>query len=204
MNFRLDTILEQWAQVYTPLSHDPDPLKKHRTFYRVGMIDQNSEFVRNFQTCASPAMAYATHIDAEMSKQSPKAISYRHVVYFMVKQAAGSLSKTLATDEEGAADARFQTDGMVQDLLAYLFTLRSLVGGKRPSADQMQVIEHIFQGTPQFDPATRNGINGLRLEEAHWGTLPVMFAGWHICGLTIEQLQSRDLCIVPSRYRLDG
>ena len=65
--FRLDNLLEQWATVYRPLSHTPGAKSDHRTFFRIGMIDQNSEFIRNFATTPSPAMAYATHIDAELA-----------------------------------------------------------------------------------------------------------------------------------------
>ena len=197
--FRLDDILEHWAQIYSPLSHTPGQKSDHRTFFRVSMIDANSEFVRNFATTPSPAMAYATHIDAELAAQNPKAISYRHVIYFMVKQTAGTLSKTAATDELAATEARFQTDDLVQDLLAYLFLLKGMAGGKSPSADAATVLS----GFPaEFDRPTREGLRGLNLDQAHWGTLPMMLSGWHICGLTIEQTAPRDLCIVPSRYNI--
>ncbi len=203
--FRLDNLLEQWATIYRPLSHTPGAKSDHRTFFRIGMIDQNSEFIRNFATTPSPAMAYATHIDAELAQQNPKAVSYRHVIYFMVKQQAGTLSKTQATDELSATEARFQTDDMVQDLLAYLFALKAVVGGKRISDDQQTVLDatgvplDFIYGMDQF---TRECWRGMKLDEAHWGTLPSMLNGWQLCGLTIEQLQPRELCIVQSRYNI--
>ena len=203
--FRLDDILEHWATVYRPLSHTTGAKSDHRTFFRIAMIDQNSEFIRNFATTPSPAMAYATHIDAELAAQNPKAVSYRHVIYFMVKQQAGTLSKTQATDELSATEARFQTDLMVQDLLAYLFALKAVVGGKRISDDQQTVLDatgvplDFIYGMDQF---TRECWRGMKLDEAHWGTLPSMLNGWQLCGLTIEQLQPRDLCIVQSRYNI--
>lgn len=203
--FRLDNLLEQWATIYRPLSHTPGAKSDHRTFFRIGMIDQNSEFIRNFATTPSPAMAYATHIDAELAAQNPKAISYRHVIYFMVKQQAGTLSKTQATDELSATEARFHTDDMVQDLLAYLFALKAVVGGKRISDDQQTVLDatgvplDFIYGMDQF---SRECWRGMKLDEAHWGTLPSMLNGWQLCGLTIEQLQPRELCIVQSRYNI--
>ena len=203
--FRLDDILEHWATVYRPLSHTPGAKSDHRTFFRIAMIDQNSEFIRNFATTPSPAMAYATHIDAELAQQNPKAVSYRHVIYFMAKQQSGTLSKTQATDELSATEARFQTDDMVQDLLAYLFALKAVVGGKRISDDQQTVLDatgvplDFIYGMDQF---TRECWRGMKLDEAHWGTLPSMLNGWQLCGLTIEQLQPRELCIVQSRYNI--
>ena len=198
--FRLDNILERWAELYTPLSHTKDGKK---SFFRIGMIDANSYFVRNFNTCPPSCMAYATHVDAEINKQNPKQLSYRHVVYFLQKQPAGTLSKTQITDEEGATEARFHTDDMVQDLIALLAALKGMVGGKSLPAT-------VLNGLPaemlQFirdtaaDPDYREGLRGLHIDEAHWGTLPPMFNGWQICGLTIEQVVPRLLCVNPERY----
>ena len=198
--FRLDNILERWAELYTPLSHTKDGKK---SFFRIGMIDANSYFVRNFNTCPPSCMAYATHVDAEINKQNPKQLSYRHVVYFLQKQPAGTLSKTQITDEEGATEARFHTDDMVQDLIALLAALKGMVGGKSLPAT-------VLSGLPdemlQFirdtaaDPDYREGLRGLHIDEAHWGTLPPMFNGWQICGLTIEQVVPRLLCVNQERY----
>ena len=198
--FRLDNILERWAELYTPLSHTKDGKK---SFFRIGMIDANSYFVRNFNTCPPSCMAYATHVDAEINKQNTKQLTYRHVIYFLQKQPAGTLSKTQITDEEGATEARFHTDDMVQDLIALLAALKGMVGGKSLPAT-------VLSGLPaemlQFirdtaaDPQYREGLRGLHLDEAHWGTLPTMLNGWQICGLTIEQVTPRLLCVNPERY----
>ena len=198
--FRLDNLLERWAELYTPLSHTKDGPK---SFFRIGMIDANSYFVRNFNTCPPSCMAYATHVNAEINKQNPKQLIYRHVIYFLQKQPAGTLSKTQITDEEGATEARFHTDDMVQDLIALLAALKGMVGGKSLPAT-------VLSGLPdemlQFirdtaaDPQYREGLRGLHIDEAHWGTLPTMLNGWQICGLTIEQTVPRLLCVNPERY----
>ena len=198
--FRLDNILERWAELYTPLSHTKDGQK---SFFRIGMIDANSYFVRNFNTCPPSCMAYATHVDAEINKQNPKQLSYRHVVYFLQKQPAGTLSKTQITDEEGATEARFHTDDMVQDLIALLSALKGMVGGKSLPADVLAGLPSdmlAFLHDTAADPQYREGLRGLHIDEAHWGTLPTMFNGWQICGLTIEQVVPRLLCVNQERY----
>ena len=198
--FRLDNILERWAELYTPLSHTKDGQK---SFFRIGMIDANSYFVRNFNTCPPSCMAYATHVDAEINKQNPKQFSYRHVVYFLQKQPAGTLSKTQITDEEGATEARFHTDDMVQDLIALLAALKGMVGGKSLPADVLAGLPSdmlSFLRDTAADPQYREGLRGLHIDEAHWGTLPTMLNGWQICGLTIEQVAPRLLCVNPERY----
>lgn len=218
--FRLDNLLETWAILYRPLSHEKGRDSKHRTFFRISMITENSEFVRNINTTPSPAMAYATHIDAEMAQQTTRAISYRHVIYFMVRQAPGGPSRNLATDEDAATEARFETDQMVQDLLAFLYALKALAGGKTPQDKDVQTILAAAigaegavtadaDGTLRVSMADlrflmgeemREGLRGMQLDGAHWGTLPVTGPGWQICGLTIEQVNPRQLCIVPERY----
>lgn len=189
--FRLDNVLEQWATIYRPLKHDPAAKSIRRTFFRISMIDAQSYFVRNFNTQPSPCMAYATHVDAEMEKTS-KFINYRHVVYFLVKQ-QNAAGKTDVTDEMAAAEARYDTDDMVQDLLAFLSQMQTAANNGQM---KLKVGEHTFPITKD----ERQGWRGLQINEAHWGTLPTHFNGWQICGLTIEQLQPRQLCITPTKY----
>lgn len=199
--FRLDYILERWAEIYTPLKG-----KEHPAFFRISMIDANSYFVRNFNTCPPACVAYATHIDAEINKQNPKQINYRHVVYFLVKQPAGTLAKTQITDELGATEARFSTDDMAEDLIAVLTVIKSCANGKSVPAnllkEEYREIREFIEQTAA-DSAYREGIRGLQLDEAHWGTLPTMLNGWQICGLTLEQTSPRQLCVNQERYIQD-
>lgn len=204
--FRLDNLLERWAELYTPLSHNSASAGSasgaRKSFFRIGMIDAQSYFVRNYNMMNGCCMAYATHVDAELAQQNPKAVSYRHVIYFLVKQ-QNAQGKTDVTDEDAATEARFLTDDMVQDLIALLAALKGMVGGKSlPAtvvsglpADVMQFIEQTAR-----DPEYAEGLRGLQLEQAHWGTLPGVFNGWQLCGLTIEQVTPRLLCVNPERY----
>ena len=188
--FRLDNVLEDWATRYKPLSHDMAAGSKKKTFFRVTMIDEDNYVVRNFNTLSSPCMAYATHIDAEL-QQNVNRISYRHVIYFLVKQNTAP-QKTPHTDETAATEARYETDGMVQDLLAWLFDLK-----QKASNGDKSFTSPLFSLT---DKATREGLRGLQLDTANWATLPVHWNGWQVCGLSIEQIVPRDLCINPEKY----
>lgn len=177
------------------------------TFFRISMIDADSFFVRNYNKMNGCCMAYATHIDAEIAKQNPKAITYRHVIYFLVKQPTGSLSKTSITDEEDATESRFKTDDMVQDLLAVLSTMKAAVNGKNPptikrgsgGGSSTTELEKFITDTVA-DSQYAEGLRGLKIDDASWGTLPTMFNGWQLCGLTIEQIIPRLLCINPEKY----
>ena len=205
--FRLDNILERWAELYTPLSHNStsgDGKGIRKSFFRIGMIDAQSYFVRNYNMMNGCCMAYATHVDAELAQQNPKAVTYRHVIYFLVKQ-QNAQGKTDVTDEDAATEARFMTDDMVQDLLAVLWAMKGVVNGKKlpslsgeGSGERLDVMDFIEQTAR--DPEYAEGLRGLQLEQAHWGTLPGVFNGWQLCGLTIEQVTPRLLCVNPERY----
>ena len=212
--FRLDNILEHWAELYKPLSHNiletvsggSLPVAR-KSFFRIGMIDAQSYFVRNYNMMNGCAMAYATHVDAELAQQNPKAITYRHVIYFLVKQ-QNAQGKTDVTDEDAATEARFLTDDMVQDLLAVLWAMKGVVNGKKlpslhgeGSGERLEVMDFIEQTAR--DPEYAEGLRGLQLEGAHWGTLPAQISSWQLCGLTIEQITSRLLCVNPERYIKD-
>ena len=195
--FRLDHILERWAELYTPLSHNSvsggSAAGARKSFFRIGMIDAQSYFVRNYNMMNGCCMAYATHVDAELAQQNPKAVSYRHVIYFLAKQ----------QNAQGKTDV---TDDMVQDLLAVLWAMKGMVGGKSlPSTvlgDSVAEIKDFIEQTAR-DPEYAEGLRGLQLEGAHWGTLPGVFNGWQLCGLTIEQVTPRLLCVNPERYIKD-
>ena len=207
--FRLDNILERWAELYTPLSHNSassgSPAGVKKSFFRIGMIDAQSYFVRNYNMMNGCCMAYATHVEAELAQQNPKAVTYRHAIYFLVKQ-QNAQGKTDVTDEDAATEARFLTDNMVQDLLAVLTAMKGVVNGKSLpsnavsglSTDVVQFIEQTAR-----DPEYAEGLRGLQLEGAHWGTIPGVFNGWQLCGLTIEQVTPRLLCVNPERYVKD-
>ena len=192
--FRLDNILERWAELYKPLSHNAE---EHKTFFRISMIDAQSYFVRNYNMMDGVAMAYATHIDADLVQQNPKAVTYRHVIYFLSKQ-QNTHGRTDITDEDAATEARFLTDDMVQDLLAVLWAMKGVVNGKSLPSSVLGVKDFIEQTAT--DAQYREGLRGLQLEQAHWGTLPAQISGWQLCGLTIEQTSPRLLCINPERY----
>jgi len=182
--FRFDNLLEKWAQMYKPLSHDPIKANKHRTFFRIAAIDTQSEFVRNYNDTPSPCMAYSTHIDAVLTRTNRKTASYRHVIYFLVKQKTSSLSNNSITDDMEATECRYETDDLVQDLLAWLYELK-----KDASANALCL-----------SAEDREALRGLDLDGAEWATIPVKYNGWWICGLEISQITPRRLCVNPEKY----
>ncbi len=194
--FRLDNVLEKWAEVYEPLKHDPAAKAKHKTFFRTGMIDQQSYFIRNYNTMPSPFMAFVTHLKAE-TEQNPKFATYRDVVFFFVRQ-DNDPQKTDVTDELAATEARYDTDEMVHDLLAFLEMMQAAANSGRNG-----ITIKGLSGDDHFFPITddeRQGWRGMKLNEASWETLPPLITGWQWCALTFDRLQPRMICIRGNKY----
>ena len=198
--FRLDNLLERWAELYTPLSHNSvsagSASGAKKSFFRIGMIDAQSYFVRNYNMMNGCCMAYATHVDAESEKNS-KFITYRHVIYFLKKQ-ENDPQKTDVTDELAATDARYDTDEMVQDLIAFLREMQTAAnnGANGVTVTGLSGAEHFFPITKD----ERQSWRGMKLDAVSWGTIPPLITGWQLCGITIEQLQPCLLCIHTNKY----
>jgi len=189
--FRLDNVLEKWAEVYEPLKHDPAAKAKHKTFFRVAMIDGQSYFIRNYNTQPSPCMAFATHVNAE-TEQNPKFTTYRHFIYFFVKQ-VNDPEKNDVTDELAATDARYDTDTLVQDLLAFL-------GAMQQAANSGQTVLTVKGHSFPITKDERQAWRGMKLNAVSWSTSPPLITGWQWCGLTLEQSVPRLLCVNEERY----
>lgn len=198
--FRFDNILEAWACIYKPLSHDINGHGR-KTFYRIDTINNNNEFVQNYNLAATPCMAYSTLVDASRARANAKSISYRHSIYFMVKQAAPQHNaKTVVNDADAETDAKYYADEMVQDLLAFLDELKKesqrAINGNSTHQPQT-AIERIVSALPKEE---QMGINGLQLDGAEWGTFPMKYNRWWVCGLEIEQISPRLLCVNGEKY----
>lgn len=189
MLFRLDNLLENWASLYKPLSHDKAKGSKDKRFYRIKSIATDNEFGRNSNVAKSPSMLFSVLIDAQANGKS-NFISYRYEVYFVSKAVSRGLAKTARQDDDLGADHQLLMDEMVQDLLAYLHLCKHT--GSCP-------IENT-----EFDDVTKAGLKGLRLDDAQWASIPLQFKNeWHVMGLSIEGIAQRDLCVDKELYNIE-
>lgn len=186
MNFRFDNILEEWAQLYKPLSHDPQRNSRNCAFYRIKAINQENTLFRNMNTAKSPCMAYSIIVDAEMQKGK---INYQHVVYFFSRAVASTRVRTAKDDEVVGMDQQLLMDKMCRDLLTYLKQIKQT--GKNPVTGEV------------YDRPTFNAFRGLQLDSAQWSSNPgvVKLGEWHVMGLIIPQNAALDECLDDSLYK---
>ena len=183
--FRLDNLLEHWATIYKPLSHDPSEDSSRKTFYRIDRLGGDNAFARNFNTAPSPCMAFPTAIDAEMGRTA-KQIVYHHGFYFMVKQSSAVCGKLNHAADLDAAECKADLDDLAQDLLAWLYA-------ERKRATDPATLN-------QYTQEERIALQGLELEEAKWWTVPELYNGWWVLGIEFDRTESRTLCVKPERY----
>ena len=183
---KLSNILELWAMLYTPISHNPEKGSKDKAFYKIRTINDNSEFVRNQNTAKSPCMAYSVLIDAQASAN--KSVNYAHAIYFLAKSKATSLAKSARQDDEMGENIQQELDEYAQDLLAYLGELKRT--GRCPISGRT------------FTASEMSALRGINLDKVEWASIPVKYAEWHILGIQLEQISPRTVCINKEKYNL--
>lgn len=207
---RFDKLLERWAELYKPLSHNPDKSQKQQAFYRVDALSSENEFVRSINSAKSPAMAFSTLVDAKVAP-GDKAVSYLNTVYFMVKQTSSGMKTTPKTDDDAACECKADLDEMCQDLCAFLAELRRAANaGLKMLVFSEPDASNISFDSPMQDevksiafPITSENINayrGIDISSVNWGSLPQFKNGWWVFAFQFEVKEPRNLCLVSSKY----
>lgn len=171
--FRMDNLLEKWAQTFKPINHDPTPGSRDKRFFRMNSYMRMPEFMSNLTTAKSPSMGYATQVDADLEGMSQKFFNYTHRIFFFVKQAPPSLSTNIL-DEMLAADAKADGVELAEQLLAWLTEERKK------------------DGSP---------LRGIEFKGASIASLPPQQSEWWVTELVIEQLHPRNLCVDKNLYQ---
>lgn len=194
--FRLDNILEQWATIYKPMSHDPSAgaRPEDKAFFRIDRFELENEFARTFNLRQKPCLCYATSIDAALADNNPKAVDYNYGLYICQRQRQAA---NYAADDEGAALAKDDLNEMTIDMLAFLFGLRDVVQRRTLPQDFPQSVRDI---AASLDSDQLEGLRHLRLEKTAWWTTPRYKNGWWIMGIEMSGPDPRRLCIVPEKY----
>lgn len=187
--FKFDNVLEHWATIYKPISHDPAAKSKDKRFFRIQELDLQSEWSRNMNTIDKPCMLYRNAVEAEIDKQNPKRVNRFWGIYLAVKQK----SANNVIDEAAADDCKTLLDEMTIDLLAWLFDLKEKAGNGRTD-----IANPFFSLS---DRETREALRGLRLEQTAWWSTPVHLAGWWVMGIEFHGLDPRQLCVNKEKYR---
>ncbi len=80
----ISNVLEHWATIYKPLSHNPTSKKlEEQSFFRIRYIDLENIFSRNANIVHSPCMLYSVLSTGEFQSSGKMMVS--HQVWFLTK-----------------------------------------------------------------------------------------------------------------------
>lgn len=175
MRFRYDNYIEQWAQMYKPISHDPTRGSRDKRFYRIDSITRLEDFAVNLSQAKSPSVAVVTQLDGAIDGASNKFMRYTHRLFFIVKQADTNIAKGII-DELSAADAKAEGQELAQDLFAWLYYDKC----KNKNKD----------------------LAALDFETGAAFTVPQKFNGWWFTEVVIEHVVQRELCVNWEKYNV--
>lgn len=208
---RLDRLFETWASAYLPIGHVPGGDAKKKAFYRVNALTMENEFVRNINTAKSPAMAYCTLVDAETLRDNDKVVSYKHTIYFMLKQTSAGMKTTPKTDDEATCECKADLDEICQDFLAFLADIRAVASRGEKTyiiglGSQCNLHEDIAmipdENYIHISDDVRNTLRGIDLTTVVWGSLPQFKNGWWVFAFQFEVKEPRRLCVDVNKYNI--
>ena len=194
--FRLDNVLERWAQIYEPMQHDPSAAAKpeDKAFFRIDRMELENAFTRTFSLLRKPCLCACVNFDAQLDEKRPRLALYHWQLYVCAKQGGGP---NYMTDDEGAADTKCDINDMVLDLLGFLFAIQDAIDGIAFKRDTPQSVIDLFNSLTDEE---RSGLKGLKMDATEWWSVPRYKNGWWLMGIELYGLSSTQLCIRSSRY----
>lgn len=172
----ISNILEHWATIYKPLSHNPESDRlEDQSFFRIRYIDLENTFSRNSNIIHSPCMLQSVASTGEMARPGKMRVS--HQIWFLTK--LKDTTQTLG---------RFDGDKLrasADDLTEHCEQLISwLIEVKRTG------ICPITKRSFADDPQALAELSSIDPESFSFGIIPDIFAGqWLIAGLDWKALR---------------
>jgi hypothetical protein len=177
MNFpRIDNLIEQWATLYTAISHNPARGSKQKRFFRFNSLPENQELGTKFNTATTPLAGVVTQFDGV---SSGKFLQLTVVVYVFTKQAA-AVSNT-SDNELTATDAKIYGAEILNDLWTWL-------GEKKKQAS----------GNPKSEDYWMRGMN---LDQIQICSEDRHYNGWWPTFLMLKVDVPRQTCSDKTKYR---
>lgn len=187
--FELDKVLEYWATIYKPISHDPAAKSKDKGFFRIQEIDLQSEWSRNMNTIDKPCLLFRMAEDGSVNNENINRLDRFWGFYLAVKQKG---TPNNVVDELGAADCKRDLMKMTAALIAWITRLQTWANNGRTDVSN-----------PFFslsDKETREGVRGLRMQKTAFWTTPVHLNGWWLMGVELYGIDPRPLCVNAEDY----
>ena len=172
----ISNVLEHWATIYKPLSHDPTSKKlEEQSFFRIRYIDLENIFSRNANIVHSPCMLYSVLSTGEFQSSGKMTVS--HQVWFLtkVKDSPQTLGRY-----DGAKIAQASVDLMeyCKDLVSWMVEVKRK--GVCP------VTGRSFAD----DPVIMSELQSIDISSISCGLIGELYSGqWLVAGVDWKSLQ---------------
>lgn len=172
----ISNILEHWATIYKPLSHNPESNRlEDQSFFRIRYIDLENTFSRNANIIHSPCLLQSVAATGDMAGTGKIRVSRQVWFLSKLKDTSQTLGRFDGNRLKTAADDL--TDHCEQ-LISWLLEVKRTgicPVTKRSFADDAQVLAEL----QSIDP-----------ESFSYGVMPDIYAGqWLIAGLDWKALR---------------
>lgn len=172
----ISNVLEHWATIYKPLSHNPTSKKlEEQSFFRIRYIDLENIFSRNANIVHSPCMLYSVLSTGEFQSAGKMMVS--HQVWFLtkVKDSPQTLGRYDGANIEQAS----------VDLMEYCKDLVSwMVEVKRKGV--CPVTGRSFAD----DPVIMSELQSIDISSISCGLIGELYSGqWLVAGVDWKSLQ---------------
>lgn len=118
----ISNVLEHWATIYKPLSHNPTSKKlEDQSFFRIRDIVEENIFSRNANIIHSPCMLYRVVNSGELKSDKQALITYQVCFLTRLKDSSATLGRYDGGKLQAASDDLME---YCEDLASYLTQLR--------------------------------------------------------------------------------
>lgn len=172
----ISDILEHWATIYKPLSHNPesDRLEDQR-FFRIRYIDLENIFTRNANVLHSPLMLQSVAITGNLVKKNAMEVSRQIWLLAKIKDTAQTLGRFDGLRIEQTANELMEH---AEQLVSYLMELKR-TGGICPITKQSY----------KSDPQLAMELSALDTDSIDCGIVPDLYQGWMVAGVSWHSLK---------------
>ena len=189
----ISDILEHWATIYKPLSHDPNSKKlEDKSFFRIRYIDLENIFSRNANQVHSPCMLYSVLSTGNFANAGRMEVT--HQIWF--------LSKVKDTPQTLGRYDGIQIERVATDLMDYCKDLVSwMVEVKRKGV--CPITGRSFAN----EPVIQSELQSIDISSISCGLIGELYSGqWLVAGVDWRSQQplykfgcgGNDKYIVPS------
>ena len=164
----ISDILEHWATIYKPLSHNPESDKlEDQRFFRIRYIDLENIFQRNIGQMHDLCMLYS--ITSTGSLKGEKKAEVSHQIWFLgkCKDTAKTLGRFSGIQQQQTND---YVISVCEDFISWLLAVRK------------DGIDPITKQSFASDPQLLQELKAIDIDSIGYGTLPELYANQWIIG----------------------